>query len=174
MGGIKKIRGELTEALGCYEKAIALCEQRNVWISISLFYTHAGEIAYWLGKYDLAREYFEKALDVYNRIKYNAGQPIAEAYMALILLRDGNYKSALRYLLKAEKNANVLKISKELGTVLRIKCEFRLAMESNPELNEVFRDHLSQHFEYYAQEGLNLLKTAKENYQISLLAGLSG
>lgn len=173
MGGIKKSRGELTEALHYYEKAIRLCEQRNVWISISLFYTHAGEIAYWLGKYAIAKKYFEKALGVYSRIKYNAGQPIAEGYMSLLLLKEGNYKSALRYLLKADRNANILRIPKEQGTVLRIQCKFRLIMESNLELYEVFKDYLHQSFECYAQESLTMLKLAKEDYQISLLEGLS-
>lgn len=166
MGEIKKIRGELPEALSYYEKAINLCEQKNIWISISLFYTHAGEIAYWTDKYDLAKKYFEKALDVYNRIKYNAEQPVAEAYMSLILTKEANYKSALKYLLKADKNTSILKIPKELGTVLRVKCELRYNMENNPELNEIFKDCLCRPFEEYAQEGIKMLKIAKEDHQI--------
>lgn len=169
MGEIKRLKGEFLEALNYYEKAIAICEQKNVWISISLFYTHAGEIAYWINKYDVARKYFGKALEVFNRIEYNAGQSIAEAYMSLILLKEADYKSALEFLLKADKNANILKTSREIGTVLRVKCEFRFNMERDPKLNELSKNYLNESLEYYIQEGIKILKAAKEDYQTSIL-----
>ncbi|MEF9917481.1 MAG: AAA family ATPase [Lachnospiraceae bacterium] len=141
LGEIYKNRRELVTALGYYEKAIELCEKNNVWISISLFHTHAGEIAYWLEDYETAEKYLKKALAVYHRIEYNAGQALAEAYMVLLLLREKNCKLAAQYLLKAEVNANKLKIPIELETVLRVKQEFENQIKNNPEFKEKSRQY---------------------------------
>lgn len=169
MGDIKRKKGEFLEALMYYEKAITLCEQKNSWISISLFYTHAGEIAYWLEKYDVAKEYFEKAMKIFNKIEYNAGEPIAEAYMSLILLKEGNLKSSFKLLKKADVNAQILKNPKEIGTVLRVMSEFRFYMGNDVDLNDFFKDYLSMPIEHYVQEGIKILAEAKEDYQISVL-----
>lgn len=172
MGDIKRRKREYHEALNYYKKAITLCEENNIWISVSLFYTHAGETAYGIGNYDEAREYFEKALLIFNKIEYNAGQAIAEAYMALFYLKEQKYQSAVECLLRADKNANISRSPKEIGTVLYVKSRFKLKMESEIELENLLKSFLELPLNAYVIEGIQVLEAVKEDYLKEVLMKL--
>lgn len=164
LGDVKRRKLEYHDALNYYKKAITLCEENNIWISVSLFYTHAGETAYGISRYDEARAYFEKALQVFNKIEYNAGQAIAEAYMALFLLKEKKYQAAVDNLFKADKNANISRNLKELGTVLYVKSKFRLRMETELELKNLLNSYLDLPLNSYVTEGIQVLEAAHEEY----------
>jgi len=131
IGDIRKNTGDFKEALAFYKKAIDFCKEKNIWISISLFQTNAGEAAYHLGDYINAREFFENALEVYGKVADNMGESIAEAYMSMISIKERKFEDALKYLNSADVHSQVLKNPKELEIVSRVKSEIKLNIKGN-------------------------------------------
>ena len=169
IGDIKKKTGKFSEALLYYKKSIELCEEKNIWISISLFQTNAGEAAYYIGDYNMAREYFEKALNIYRKIAYNSGESIAESYMSLISIKEEKFEDALKYLKSADIKSKVINNPKEIGTVFRAKSEIKLSMKDNINIANTFKDYLNEDLEEYVNKGKKYLKETKEEYKIGVL-----
>jgi DNA-binding SARP family transcriptional activator len=142
IGDIRKDQGDFEEALHYYEKAISICNEKNLWISLSLFKTNAGLACYHAKKFTQSKEYMQSALVIYNKLSYNMSQPIAEIYMCLLLLMEKDYQSALTYLLKADEHAQVLKNPRELLSLLDLKKAIVKEMDKNNALYTVFHNYL--------------------------------
>ncbi|WML31997.1 AAA family ATPase [Neobacillus sp. OS1-32] len=143
IGVIRMEHGDYAGALHYFERAISICDEKNLWISLSLFKTNAGVACYYLKDYSQAKEHLQSALSIYNKLAYNLSQPIAEIYMCLLLLMEKDYQNALSYLMKAEEHAQILRNPQELISLLELKKSIVNAMETDKGLFNTFEKYLS-------------------------------
>lgn len=142
IGEIRGDQGKYKEALHYYEKAIAICKEKNLWISVSLFKTNAGAAYYHVKNFTKAKEYLQSALVIYNKLEFNLSQPIAEKYMCLLLIKEKEYLQALTYLKAADKHAQILKSPSELQSIADAKKSIMVEMKTNKDLYHVFHPYL--------------------------------
>lgn len=166
MGDIRKRKENFLEALDYYNKAIEICEQKNVLTSLALFYTNAGETAFYTNDYNLSTRYFKKALNIYKKFDLIWGKSIAEAFMSIILMKDGNFEESLKFLKSADMNSRILKNPKEIGTVFRAKAEVRFYVKDNMYFDHIFKDYLDDDFQEYAKQGIMYLNEAMDQHQV--------
>ena len=119
--------------------------------------------------YNLAKEYFQKALNIYRQFDFIWGRSIAEAFMSLISAKEEKFSDALKYLKNADANSKILKNPKEIGTVFRVKAEIKLNMKENIYIKNTFGNYLNEDFEEYINQGNKYLKEARDQYQIDAL-----
>lgn len=169
LGDIKKKTKNFKEAISYYKKAIEICEDKNIWISVSLFQTNIGEAAYCLGDYNLSKRYLEKALNIYKKVANNLGEPIAYSYMSLISFREGKYKDSLRYLKIADIKSKEMKNPKEIGTVYMVKSEIKCSMKDDINIDNPFRTYLNEDIGIYIENAIKYLTETKEEYKIENL-----
>lgn len=169
IGDMRKKNSKFSEALHYYRKAIELCDEKNILTGGALFQTNAGETAYYIGDHSLAREYFQNALNIYRQFDSIWGKSIAEAFMALIAIKEENYDGALKYLKSADTNSKILKNPKEIGTVFRVKTEIRLNMKDNIYIKQTFGNYLTCDLEEYINKGIEYLTEARDQHQIDAL-----
>lgn len=169
IGDIRKKNSKFSEALQYYNKAIELCDEKNVLTSVALFQTNAGETSYYMGDCNLAKRYFQNALNIYRQFDSIWGKAIAEAFMALIAISEENYDGALKYLKNADENSKSLKNPKEIGTVFRVKTEIKMNMEDNIYIKRTFENYLNESLEEYAKQGIQYLKEVKDQHQIDVV-----
>ncbi|WIF94884.1 AAA family ATPase [Caminicella sporogenes] len=172
IGEIRRHNMKFSEALTFYNKAMQLCEEKNIVRGLYIFNTNAGQAAFEMGDYILAKDYLERALDFYKELGSIWGRAIAEGYMALLQSKAGNYKSSLRHLKNADYYAQKLKSPYEIGIIYRVKAEIKKNMQTNKELNDEFKDYLTLTIEQYCKKGINFLKEVKESYEIEILKAL--
>lgn len=172
IGDIRRYNMKFSDALNYYDKAISICEDIKVLRGITIFNTNAGQAAFDMGDYGRAREYFNRAIRVYNIIDSIWGRSIAQGYMSLLLIKEGNYKKALEYLKAAEKYAYKMKSPYELGLVYRVKSEIRANIDHNNNLKKVFSTYLPLKLEEYCDKGIELLGKVEECYEIDILRAL--
>ncbi len=155
IGEIRREQGKYREALHYYEKAIAICKEKNLWISVSLFKTNAGAAYYHVKNFAKAKEYLQNALVIYNKLEFNLRQPIAEKYMCLLLIKEKDYLQALTYLKLADKHAQILKSPFELDSIAEAKKSIMVEMKTNKELYHVFHPYLEDfhHPDYDDRKG---------------------
>ncbi|MFO1445106.1 AAA family ATPase [Bacillus sp. Bva_UNVM-123] len=142
IGEIRVEQGKHKEALHYFEKAISICKEKNLWISVSLFKTNAGEAYYYVKNFTKAKEYLQNALLIYNKLEFNLSQPIAEKYMCLLLIKEKEYMQALTYLKAADIHAQILKSPSELESIAEAKKIILTEMKSNQALHNVFHKYL--------------------------------
>lgn len=169
IGDIRKKNSKFSEALQYYNKAIELCDEKNVLTSVALFQTNAGETAYYMGDCNLAKGYFQNALNIYRQFDSIWGKAIAEAFMALIAISEENYDGALKYLKSADENSKALKNPKEIGTVFRVKTEIKMNMDDNIYIKRTFENYLNEELNQYTKQGIQYLKEVKDQHQIDAL-----
>ncbi len=101
-------QNRLDEALEMVERAIELCRLHNMMRGSSIFNTHAGIIAYDMKNQTLAKAYFEEALKNYETVDTLWKRSEAEAYLGIILLKNGHEERGRAYLAKAKEHANMM------------------------------------------------------------------
>ncbi|MBB6217552.1 DNA-binding SARP family transcriptional activator [Anaerosolibacter carboniphilus] len=172
MGEIRRYNMKFASALHYYDKAMDICNEKKVFRGITLFNTNAGQAAFDMGDYDRAKNYFTKAIETYRQVDTFLGRSTAEGYMALLLIREGKYQEALDSLKNAEEYGKKLQSPYEQGLIYRVKAEIRGQMVSNDRIRKVFEKHLQDTVEVYCDQGINLLKKAKNCYEIDILKAL--
>ncbi|PRR76875.1 Tetratricopeptide repeat protein [Clostridium liquoris] len=169
IGEIRRFNMKFSEALNYYDKAIAICENKNALTSLAVFNINAGQAAFDMGDYYGAKDYFEKAYSLYNQFDSIWRRSILEAFMALLYVKEGNYSEGLQYLKNADAHSQKLKNPHEIGVVYRIKAEIRVSMEGNENLNKIYSKYLDKDIDYYCDEGIKFLKEARDNYEIEVI-----
>lgn len=172
IGEIRRYRMRFSEALEFYDKAMKICEEKRILRGLTIFNTNAGQAAFEMGDYFKAKEYIEKALNIYRQLDSLWGRSIAEGYMALIECKEGNYSLALRHLKKAEFYSEKLKSPYEIGITYRVKAEIKSNMESNEKLRKVFSGYLDLDLKEYCNKGIRLLQKVRESYESEILKAL--
>lgn len=169
IGEIRRFNMKFSEALSYYDKAIAICENKNALSSLAVFNINAGQAAFDMGDYYRSKEYFEKAYSLYNQFDSVWRRSILEAFMALICVKEGNYVEGLQYLKNADIHSQKIKNPHEIGVVYRVKSEIRVNMEDNENLSKIYNKYLDKDISYYCDEGVNFLKEARDNYEIEVI-----
>lgn len=169
VGEIKRCNMDFASALRYFDEAITSCQKKKIILGLPKFNTSAGQAAFDMGDYDRAKNYFEIAIYFYNQLDTLWGRSIAEAYYALLLIKERNYKNALKCLQRAEQYAEKLKSPYELGLLYRVKAEIKINMATDHILNEVFKKHLPFTLNEYCNRGMNMLKGIQESYEIEII-----
>ncbi|MBE6081195.1 MAG: tetratricopeptide repeat protein [Tissierellaceae bacterium] len=169
IGEIRRLNMKFDEALNYYDKAIAMCENKNSLTSLAIFNINAGQAAFEMGDYKKSKKYFEKAYELYNQFDSVWRKAILGAFMALINIKENDYYKALECLRNADIYSQRMKNPHEMGIVYRVKAEVRIAMEHNEKLYNVFIQYLDRNANYYCEEGMKYLKIARENYEIEVI-----
>lgn len=169
IGEIRRMDMKFSFALEYYNKAISICENKNSMGALAVFNTNAGQAAFEMGDYERSKYYFKKAIDIYESNDSLWGRAIAEAFMCLLLIKEGNLFEAKEHIKRADKFSSKIKSPHEIGLVYRIKAEIKLNMQNNTNIDEVFCDYLTEDLKFYCDEGIKLLNLAKENYEVEIL-----
>ena len=149
IGEIRRFEMKFEDAINFYEKAINICESKNSLISLAVFSINAGQAAFDMGDYEKAKDYFEKADELYMKVDSIWRRSVEEAFMSLILCKEGNYTESLKYLKNAVTHSNKIKNPHEIGIVYRVKAEISVAMLKNEAINKAFSKYLKNKPQYY-------------------------
>ena len=114
IGVIYKKQGNLPKALSVQSKALAVFENRNDSMGISISHTNIGEIYRIQKKYDQALTSYQKSATIKLSLGHQSGLGIVYNNMGLCYSEQGNFKQAEVYLNKAYL------IEKEIGNQVRI------------------------------------------------------
>ena len=166
IGEIRRYKMKFDEALSYYEKAIEICKSKNSLISLAVFSINAGQAAFDMKDYEKAREYFEKADDLYQRFDSIWRRSIQEAFMCLINCNSQNYQEAFKCLKNAVNHSNQMKNPHEIGIVYRVKAEIKVMMSKNKNMEKIFSKYLSKDIEYYCKEAIQNLSKSGDAYEI--------
>lgn len=169
IGEIRRKSMRFSSALYYYDKAISICREKTIFSGIPVFNANAGQAAFELGDYERSKAYFENSIKLFDKVDSIWGRSIAEGFMALLLIKEGNYSEAKKHLEKADFYSEKLKSPQEIGIISRIKAEIKVNMKNNPELDGVFKDYLTEDVENYCSRGIELLEKVKETYEIDIL-----
>ncbi|WP_125152784.1 AAA family ATPase [Clostridium rectalis] len=169
IGEIRRFNMKFSEALNYYDKAIVICEDKKALTSLSVFNINAGQAAFDMGDYFRAKDYFERAYNLYMQFDSVWRRSIVEAFMSLLHVKDGNYNEALKYLKNADYHSQKIKNPHELGVVFRVKAEIRANMGNNEILNKTFNKYLTEDINFYCDEGIKLLNEARDSYEIEVI-----
>lgn len=169
IGDIRRYNMKFQSSLEYYDKAISLCGSRVVGSSLATFCTNAGQAAFDAGDYIRAKGYFMRAFETYNKMDSMWGRGTAEGYMALLLIKEGNYMEALESLKRADEYSDKIKNPYEIGLIYRIKAEIRYNMDYSNKLKEFFSQYLFKSTISYCEEGIKLLKEINDKYQIDII-----
>ncbi|MDN0032636.1 AAA family ATPase [Oscillibacter ruminantium] len=170
IGEIRQAEEDYPEALALFQKAISLCTGQNVSSSLSYFYINAGKTAYFMESFSAAKSYFEQAYALYGQFDSFWRRPVLDAYMALVLMQEGQYENAKWCLSSAQNSAGKIKDPSELGTVLFAEALIRQMADRDEEIGAVFAQDLKESAgQYYALALKNLSKYCNRYERKTLL-----
>jgi tetratricopeptide (TPR) repeat protein len=118
-------QGAFDLALEVVKRAIALCSDYNIIRGISIFNTNAGIIAYKKGDWELARDYFKKALKNFDAVDTLWRRSEAEGYLGLIEVKYGVRETGLYYLEQAKAHANAIGTPETITLIQSLDNEAR-------------------------------------------------
>jgi tetratricopeptide (TPR) repeat protein len=156
-------------AIKYYERAVKISDDKKVIRGLTIFYTNAGQAAFDMGDDDLAKVYLEKAIRLYNELNTLWGRSTAEGYMAVLLIKKGDYKDALQYFKRSQRYAKRLKSPYELGLLYRVKAEIKVRMKENNIVREIFKDDVNLDIQVYCDKGVSYLRQLKDPYEMEIL-----
>ncbi|KAB3533508.1 AAA family ATPase [Alkaliphilus serpentinus] len=172
LGEIRRYNMKFSSALKYYDRAMAICAEKKVTGGLTIFNTNAGQAAFDMGDYERAKTYFNNALKLYQQFDLHWGRSIAEGYMTILNIKEGQYKKALERLKKAEECSERMKNPYEKGLVYRVKAEIKANMENSSKLNKVFSKALELPLKEYCDKGIHYLSQIKGCYEAEILAVL--
>ncbi|MGH4137354.1 AAA family ATPase [Clostridium sp.] len=172
IGDIRRQNMKFQEALEFFTRAIKICEEKNVFTSLSIFNINAGETCFNMGEYPQAKKYFQNAMDIYKQFDLMWEKSIVEAFMSKIIISEGNYESALKYLKNSDLHSTLLKNPHEIGIVCMVKAQIKSEMKNNDKLHKVFNTYLNENLQYYCDNSIKFLTVSKDNYEIELIKNL--
>ncbi|HYE83848.1 MAG TPA: AAA family ATPase [Clostridia bacterium] len=174
IGESKRRSMEFYSSMSYYDKAIAICREKNVIRGIPIFSTNAGQAAYDMGDYAKAKSYLSGAIEAFMQLNSFWSRSTAYGYMALLYVKESRYEDALSYMIKAEKYSEIMQSPYEKALIYRVKAEIRKNMDFYPGLKEFFSEYLTDQVVDYCDKGIGLLKKIKNCYELDILKNLKG
>lgn len=113
IGYIYEFKGDFPKAQEYYNKGLEFAKNSNSEEALKLVYAALGRLNLCQGKYDLALEYFENDLSLYDKSKKSINQVIIMSNIAMCYYRKKNNDKALDILLSI-KNEWVKELNPEL------------------------------------------------------------
>ena len=172
IGDIRRQTMHFSEALEYFNKAIKICEDKNVFTSLAIFNINAGETCFNMENYAESKKYFQKALHIYKQFDLIWEKSIVEAFMSSIAINEENYDEALEFLKNSDLHSNSLKSPHEIGIAYMIKTQIKIQMKNNKKLDMVFNKYLTRDTEWYCNEGIKYLTKSRDNYEVNFLKSL--
>jgi pentatricopeptide repeat protein len=120
LGEIRRGQGRLQEALDFYKEAMQYASNQGAYSSWVVFSCNAGIVSYEMKQYDLAKQYFNQAYELFPRYNFYWRHPIVEAYLALLNMRDGKEKEAQKFLDDALAKLGNMNNPREAGYVYMV------------------------------------------------------
>ncbi len=142
IGEINRREKNYTKAIECFEQAIKLCEQKNIFIGLQVFYTNAGRAAFDMEYYSKAKAYLVKALDYCKHCNFLGSQSIANGIMCMVYINEGKYDAALDSFVKANEYAGRYKNDDIYKLLNDIKSRIKDMMLSDVRLKNVFLSYI--------------------------------
>jgi DNA-binding SARP family transcriptional activator/predicted ATPase len=172
IGESKRRSGEFHSSMYYYDKAIAVCRERELTRGIPVFSTNAGQAAYDMGDYQKAKSYLIGAIESFLQLNTLWSRSTAYGYMSLLLLRESKYDEALAHIKKAESFAEIMQNPYEAALICRVKAEIRKGMDLNAEVMKAFSGYLTGRVGEYCEMGIDLLRRIKNCYELDILENL--
>lgn len=169
LGEIRRYNMKFSSALKYYDRAMAICAEKKVTGGLTIFNTNAGQAAFEMGDYERAKVYFSNAIKLYQQFDLHWGRSIAEGYMTILNIKEGQYKRALERLRLAVECSERMKNPYEKGLVYRVKAEIKADMKNSSKLNKVFGKELELPLKEYCDRGIFYLKQIKGCYEVEIL-----
>ena len=142
IGDLRRVAGDFNEAIDYYEKAVKLCQEKNIFKGLSVFYTNAGHAAFNLGDYSKAKKYLGEALVANELLGAQWGYSTLQGLMAVIAVREGRMEEGLCWLKKANASALGSRNPYHRGMLYRVKAEIRHVADENQQAQAVLADVL--------------------------------
>ena len=117
LGEIRRGEGKFQEALDYYDKALEYAKNQEAYSSWVVFSCNAGVTSYNLGQFARARKYVLQAYELFPRYVFYWRHPIVESYLALLSMREGKEKEAVRFLDDALHKLGNMNNPREAGYV---------------------------------------------------------
>ncbi|MEW6623775.1 MAG: AAA family ATPase [Bacillota bacterium] len=172
LGEIRRYAREFDQALQCYHQALSICKDTKVYKSYSFFNTCAGQAAMDMGDDAGALSYLTQAIKYYEESDLAWRRSIAEAYLSLLLIKQGQYAAACQHLCTADIYAAKMQNPYESGLVMLVKGKIRALMDLDHELAEVFRDKINKPVQHYCAGSLAIFKHISYCYEVDAVKSL--
>lgn len=169
IGEIRQAEGNYAAAMKIFQKAISLCLWCSASSSLSYFYINAGKNAYIMGKFKIAKGYFEKAYSLYGEFDSFWRRPVLDSYMALTMMTEEDFPKVLHYLTSAQESTRYINDPGELGTVYFAQALIQRQVEQRPELQGIFSEVLIYPAHKYYRLSLTKLNKDYNRFEISQL-----
>ena len=122
-----------------------------------------------LGSYPCVLNKSSKAYALYGQFDSFWRRSVLDSYMALTLLRQGEYGQAVKYLTTARENVGYIKDPNDLGVVFFAEAVFRQRCDLDPEVKTAVGDRLPDSVETYSRQALEQLNIYCNQYEVKLL-----
>ena len=160
LGEIRRGEGKFQEALDYYDKALDYARDQEAYSSWVVFSCNAGVACYNLEQYERAKQYFMQAYELFPRYVFYWRHPIVESYLALLSMREGKEKEAIRFLDDALHKLGNMNNPREAGYVY---MAIALLKKQHPDSG------ISRHYEgslsSYATRALQVLDPYRDAWE---------
>lgn len=109
LGDLYRAQGKLEEAAYYYETALKTGTDKVMANGLGQFYSGLGQVRMLQERFREGEELLQKALDCFKHHGYYWGRERAEAYMALLLLKEGRKEEARKYWEESRRISNKIK-----------------------------------------------------------------
>lgn len=172
LGEIRQAEKNYEGAQELFQRAISLCQGRNIASSLSYFYINAGKTAYFMENLAGAKEYFERAYSLYGEFDSFWRRSVLDSYMALVMVREGDYERGAQYLLSARKKVGYIKEPIEQGTLHFAEALIQNMADRNMKVSQSFVSLLDQPAERYRDMAMEYLSVHCNRYEIETLEAI--
>ena len=109
LGDLYREQGELEHAAEYYEKALETGTDKVMANGLGQFYSGLGQVRLLQGEYGEGEKYLLRAIECLKRHGYYWGREKAEAYLAMLLLKEGRVEEARSYYEESRKISKKIK-----------------------------------------------------------------
>ncbi len=172
IGESKRYEGAYTEAIELYDKAIELNNEQGLSEALSVFNTNAGQAAFDMKNYDLARKYLTVAISNYEQMDALWCRSLAHSYNGRVLFELKDYTEAVDQLKKAYGYAKKIKSPYECGVYYRVVAELKCTILKMNIDDQTLNTYLDQPLEYYCNHALAHLNQTHNTYDIQIVKNI--
>jgi DNA-binding SARP family transcriptional activator/tetratricopeptide (TPR) repeat protein len=109
IGEMHHWRGELTEALECFERCVRGCEEADFVWGCGHFHAHAADVALDMRNFDLLYDHVDKGIEIFERSRGGRCGSILYSMKAIVDARRGNFEQARRSLERGDILCNPIR-----------------------------------------------------------------
>lgn len=139
IGDIRRITNDYPAALQCYKTAIEICDSKQLSQGIYIFLTSAGVVSYEMNKFDDAKAYLKRSIEIYNHSSAIWGRAVALGYYSLLLIQNLQYAEAAEYLKNSYTYLRKMRSPQESEVINTIKSRIKAASLQNKEIEKFFK-----------------------------------